>query len=91
MYRCSTHTLCAGCGGSLALDQAELDADARFVCIACGARGRLDRALARWRRESRKLRYWHALAVVALVPPLVCLTLLVVPLLLFAVANLLLP
>jgi hypothetical protein len=52
MYRHPTHTTCAGCGGAIALDQAELDGEARFVCERCGARSRFDQALARWHQES---------------------------------------
>jgi hypothetical protein len=65
MYRESTHTVCAGCGCSLALDRAELDDQARFVCTRCGARGRFDAALVRWHGESRARRPLRVLMVVA--------------------------
>jgi hypothetical protein len=55
MYRHATHTLCASCAQSLAFDQAELDAQARFICTRCGARARFDAALARWKRPHRDL------------------------------------
>jgi DNA-directed RNA polymerase subunit RPC12/RpoP len=65
MYRESTHTVCAGCGRSIALDRAELDDEARFVCTRCGARRRFDAALERWHGESRARRPLRALVVVA--------------------------
>jgi hypothetical protein len=55
MYRHATHTLCASCNQSLAFDAAELDDQARFVCVRCGARARFDAALARWKRPHRDL------------------------------------
>jgi hypothetical protein len=54
MYRESNYTVCAGCGSSLALDRAELDGEARFVCHMCAARARFDQALVRWRADRRE-------------------------------------
>ena len=65
MYRESTYTVCAGCGRAIALDRAELDSEARFVCERCGARRRFDAALERWHGESRARRPLRILMVVA--------------------------
>jgi DNA-directed RNA polymerase subunit RPC12/RpoP len=65
MYRHSTHTDCARCKRSIAIDQAELDLEARYVCTPCNARNRLEAALVRWRRP-RKMSE-RDLATVALI------------------------
>jgi hypothetical protein len=79
MYRNALYINCSGCGRCLEPHESEFDEEGRDICARCNALRRVDRTLARWRREARSDTWLHlgaaglAVALVATVPGMLAL------------------